>query len=191
MLLLALFFISPILIAWLILANYDVIGTGETKNRGVLVSPPRVMENFTLRGMDGSVYSLENMRGKWALIYFDDGKCEGECEQNLYMARQARLSQNEEVKRVSRILVLNGAMSPRLEELMKHHNDLLVISGTVGEISLFQKQFSDSADTNTGEKRYHYLVDPLGNYMMYYHSGFHARDMILDLQHLLKWSQIG
>jgi cytochrome oxidase Cu insertion factor (SCO1/SenC/PrrC family) len=36
-----------------------------------------------------------------------------------------------------------------------------------------------------------YLVDPLGNLMMYYPSDADPRGMIQDLQRLLKYSQIG
>jgi cytochrome oxidase Cu insertion factor (SCO1/SenC/PrrC family) len=36
-----------------------------------------------------------------------------------------------------------------------------------------------------------YLVDPLGNLMMYYRPGADPRDIVQDLEKLLKYSHVG
>ncbi len=191
LILLIILFLSPVIAAWLVYSHYSQSGNEKTKNYGELVSPARPLSNFALVGPESKPFTIKELRGKWSMVYFDDGECKGTCEQDLYMAHQARLSLNEDVKRVARFLILAKAPSARLEIILTHHPDLVVVKGNGAAIMSIQRQFEIGATKPVISAQRLYLVDPLGNLMMTYPSGFNAKGLIRDMQHLLKWSQIG
>ena len=88
-----------------------------------------------------------------------------------------------------RLLVLGGRPSPSLvRQLAEEQPDLTwVVSGQAAEPLL--QQFRGDGFGVGGEQ--YFLVDPLGNLMMFYDLRVPAEGIRKDLQKLLKISQIG
>jgi len=190
--LLLLTFIMPIVIAYVAFIYLNSDGVGKTKNYGSLLSQARPLTTISLKQLNGQAYTQDDLRNAWTLVYFDTADCGEVCEHALFRTRQARLSQNEEVKRVKRLFVITeGNMTPRLEKILTQHPDLSVAQGDRQQIDSMLKQFTVDAELPAAKAQKVYLVDPLGNLMMSYPKGFTTRGLIRDLQHLLKWSKIG
>jgi len=60
-----------------------------------------------------------------------------------------------------------------------------------GVFEAFVESFRVHADEQVRTARRTYIIDPLGNLMMYYPPGGDPKDMLKDLLRLLKVSQIG
>ena len=58
---------------------------------------------------------MRQLRGKWALISVDSGKCDEECRKKLYYMRQVRLIQNTEKERIERVWLIDDDEPPSPE----------------------------------------------------------------------------
>jgi hypothetical protein len=80
---------------------------------------------------------------------------------------------------------LHGDSPPDKVFLQERHQGLI----TIRDIGLFQLlRESSPGDTRPGGI---YLVDPLGNLVMYFPPDLDPRDMVDDIKHLLEFSRIG
>lgn len=190
LILLVLVFALPIVLAYVVSKNKSLQPI-NTKNYGELINPVRPLPEFSLYKPDGSVFGLADIRKKWSLLYFVENSCDTVCQQSLAKVRDARLAQSGEALRVQYFLIFNEIPSKDvLENLAAEHPRLRVLT-TGKQSEAFMKTFD--LDTTQGAAAQHrvYLVDPIGNLMMYYKQGFEGNGLLKDLRHLLHWSQIG
>ena len=98
---------------------------------------------------------------------------------------------NKDMSRVSRLLVVQQPLASELSaELAQQHPDLLVVQpDRSGHQPDWPQPFEDVRFDTRGES--YFLVDPLGNLMMYYDLTVPAKGVRRDLQKVLKISQIG
>lgn len=188
LLIFALFLIPPVS-AWIVWQYLGDAGVADTTNAGTLVSPARPLSIAGLVHADGSRYQEKDLRGRWTYVLFDDGNCAERCLEQLYLTRQTRISMNKDVRRVQRLLVLAQQPTPDLvKRLGDEHSDLAWVVQTEGAEQML-RHFNGQGFAPRGEQ--YFLVDPLGNLMMFYDVGVAARGMRKDLQKLLKISQVG
>lgn len=184
----ALFLIPPVS-AWVVWKYLGAEGAGATTNAGTLVSPARPLQLVGLIQPDGTALPEDEFRGRWAYVLFAPGDCDDACQRQLYLTRQLRLAMSKDIPRVQRLLILAEQPSPELvRQLAEEQADLRWV--VLGEQSgpLLQA-FSGAGFAPVGEQ--FFLVDPLGNLMMFYDLEVPAKGMMKDLQKLLKISQIG
>jgi len=190
--LLALLFLAPLLIAWLMMSGGKGLIPKGTTNHGMLVQPVRLLElPAAIRTADDGVLPADYLRGKWTLIYMGDADCNDTCVQNLYKMRQVRFAQNENIKRVQRLFLLTDTgIPPALGTTLKNYSgmDVTLLSPVQVEAVAAQLQI-DATDVRGAERVY--LVDPRGYLMMYYPPDAAPKGMLKDLKKLLKYSQIG
>lgn len=187
-LLVALFMVPPVA-AWVAWKTLGTEGVEATTNAGVLVAPPRPLQVGGLYLADGAAYADRDLRGRWTYVVFGGADCDSRCEQQLYLTRQTRIAMNKDVPRIQRLLVLSQMPSGSLaERLASEHEDLrwVVLGEDAGPLL---QRFEGDRFKPQGEQ--YFLVDPLGNLMMYYTLDVPAKGMMKDLQKLLKISQIG
>ena len=190
LLLIFLAFSAPVIISWLIL-SFTGISEKTGGNHGQLVDPPRPMPDMFLK--DPLNPQLENaLHGKWSLVYLHEGKCLEVCVGNLYKMRQVRLATGKHAPRMQRVLVQFGPEEEPLNtgQLEPFAGQLLLqadqTEGFPGR-EIFRLQEGEA----TMEKRRIYLVDPLGNLMLFYPEDAEPKGMIKDLKRLLRYSRIG
>ncbi len=189
--LLALIFLTPTFVA-LVMHN---VGEGwqpqGSTNHGQLINPARPLE-LSPDLAYGDTTLNDYLRGKWTLVYLASTECGEACRHNLYKMRQARLAQNEQIKRVQRLLVMGSTVVP--EELSTF---LATEHPKMDFVTLGAEQFGQLSglfnldEIPAGEAGRVYIVDPLGNLMMYYLPEADPRGLLKDLQKLLKYSRIG
>ena len=190
--LLALLFMTPAFVAW-VMHNSSEQGwrpDGMT-NRGSLIHPARPL-TLPADMVVGEQPAAEYLQGLWTLLYIGDGDCDAVCNENLYKMRQIRTAQNENMRRVQRaFLVRDEAISAELQVLLEtEYKDMAVQLITAGQLEQLDSFFrvDDGPLLDTGRV---YIVDPLGNLMMYYPPDADPGGMLKDLKKLLKYSKIG
>jgi cytochrome oxidase Cu insertion factor (SCO1/SenC/PrrC family) len=190
--LLGLIFLAPAFVAW-VMHNSTEEGWKPqgTTNRGSLVHPARPLTLPADMASDGMPLQ-DYLQGRWTLLYLGEAGCGETCRNNLYKMRQVRLAQNENMKRVQTLFLLHAGSLP--EELgsflAQEHRDMAVVQVSDADAAVIAPQFQVDETPAVGAERV-YIVDPLGNLMMYYQPDADARGMLQDLQKLLKYSKIG
>ena len=192
LLMLAAIFIGPMLLAYLVVNNMHNFGEFGTKNYGELIDPARPLEDVALTRIDGENFRLSDVRKKWLMVYIGSSNCDESCSDNLYKMRQSRLAQGRELRRVKRLYIsVDGKPDSSLQAVLSEHQGLDVVYGNPSQIQQVLSQFELTRQAVSNESVGMFIVDPLGNLVMRYPTGFEAKGLIKDLTHLLKASYIG
>ncbi|MEJ2255874.1 MAG: hypothetical protein P8X98_02555 [Woeseiaceae bacterium] len=178
-LLIAAIFLGPLLVAaWMYFGGASLAPEGRT-NHGALLQPitslPEALPESALHAQTD---------GRWVLLYANTGVCGEDCEFSLYTLRQSRLMLGRERDRLVRVF-LHGDIPPDTVLLAEEHAGLLAIhDGALAELL----QGKRPVDLEAGG---YYLIDPLGNLVMYFPPDIDPADMVEDVDHLLELSRIG
>lgn len=122
--------------------------------------------------------------GFWLLIYANDQECAETCKTALYTIRQLRKMLGKESNRLKRVF-LHGESSPDTLFLADEHAGLITLRDSgLSELLENKKPATLSAGG-------YFLMDPLGNLVMYFEPGINPGNMIEDIKRLLKLSRIG
>jgi len=177
--LIALVFFGPLILAtWLYFSGGGFRPEGRT-NHGQLLQP---LANIGDALPDSAIHEQRN--GRWLLVYAVDGTCDDACEDALYTLRQSRLMLGKDMDRLVKVF-LHGDTAPDTVFLADEHAGLIALSdGNFSDLLENKKP----AELSAGG---YYLVDPLGNLVMYFRQDIDPADMVEDIKHLLELSRIG
>ena len=177
--LIALVFFGPLVVAaWLYYGGYFA-DSGERTNHGVLLEP---IINLGELLPDSGLHP--HNEGHWLLLYADDGECADACRSALYTTRQSRTMLGREMDRVVRVF-LHGPAAPDRVFIDTEHKGLITLEDASLSGLLEKKRPADLP------ARGYYLVDPLGNLVMYFRPDIDPSEMVDDIKHLLRLSRIG
>jgi hypothetical protein len=142
----------------------------ETINRGVLVTPPRRLDTaYPLVTPAGTPLRSHYLEGKWTLVYISGPSCDGMCTENFYAMRQVTIAQGENMRRVQRLfMMIAGHDSLPASAHAYPQMDVAVFSASDKEAFLAPLRIGVAESLSNGRI---YLVDALGNLMMYYDAG--------------------
>ncbi|HET6655048.1 MAG TPA: hypothetical protein VFH57_02270 [Gammaproteobacteria bacterium] len=177
---------APAIAAMVWYFNADSWRPEATTNHGDLITPPRAITTAPLPLLDGSTLPADWFQTQWSLVYAGPAECPRRCRKALYLTRQIRLALGAKMNRVQRLFIVTGpAAQP--EALRRAHPDLTVVeaAGPAGRNFLAQFTGGDKPGSQI------WLVDPRGRLMMVYALGDDPTGIIEDLEHLLKFSQLG
>jgi hypothetical protein len=179
LLLVAAVFIGPLaLAAWLYFAGQDLTPEGRT-NSGVLLQPivnlPEALPESPLHAHND---------GHWVLLYANPAACDEACEFSLFTLRQSRLMLGKEMDRLVRVF-LHGDSAPDTVLLANEHEGLITLQDSSLSDLLANKR---PADLEAGG---YFLLDPLGNLVLYFRPDIDPSAMVGDIKHLLELSRIG
>jgi hypothetical protein len=168
---------------------------GGRVNAGELIEPPRPLPSLALPlagpgpgpGTGVGETAPQFLKGKWTLLYVQHGRCGDECRRHLYDTRQVRLALDREMNRVQRVLIGDGDCCD-FEELKAAHPDLMVVRASPADEPLLALLPTVSGAVNAHRV---YLIDPLGNAMMFYAPDAKSKGMLDDMKRLLRLSSIG
>jgi cytochrome oxidase Cu insertion factor (SCO1/SenC/PrrC family) len=175
---LAALFAAPIVAS---LLAYKFLTPNPTGNHGELLLPPRAISAQPFEGEGGKRFEFSALRGKWILVTSDSGACELACRGKLEAMRQVRLALGRNAERVTRVLVVDDVTPPAPGAFEAYEGTQVAL--TPRGMSLPPGAVNDRAHI--------YLVDPNGNVMMRWPGDAPRKHLLLDLQRLLKASQIG
>lgn len=171
-LLIAVFFV-PILASFVMYYGMDWRPATQT-NHGELYQPARPLPQAAIV-----------LRDKWTLVYVGDGACDAACRTALVYARQTRLSLNQEMTRVDRVLLATSHCCDRAY-LDAEQAGLTLVDGAAPALRDFVAAFP-AADRAVSL----FVVDPNGNLVMRHDVRKDPKGLLTDLKKLLKLSHIG
>jgi hypothetical protein len=200
----ALMFFAPLGLSFYLYYGKDWRPGGRV-NAGELIEPPRPLPSLALPllgvgtgteadaggGADASASAAETnpqfFKGKWTFLYVQHGRCDDECRRHLYDTRQVRLALDREMNRVQRVFIGDSDCCD-LQDLKASHPDLMAVRASPKDVPLL-----NLLPVRTGAVNSHrvYLIDPLGNLMMFYAPDVRSKGMLEDMKRLLRLSSIG
>lgn len=181
---LAFVFVAPMLAAYFWVPSRFV-------NYGELVVPPRPISNVPMETMSGELLNFSDLRGKWTLLMLDPGSCSDNCKKSLHAIYQIRLAQAKNSRRI-RLVIMVEDKNPALKLFLAQYPELIGVTGESGAIQSIVDQFAiDKSDRPSLKPGRIYVIDPVGNFMMYYPEHADANLIWKDLRRLLKVSQMG
>lgn len=179
LLLVAAVFLGPLAIAtWLYFGGQGLTPDGRTNN-GALLEP---IINLTDALPESPLHARTD--GHWSLIYENSAACDAACEYSLYTLRQSRLMLGKEMDRLLRVF-LHGNTPPDTVLLADEHQGLITLQDSALSALLETKRPTDLASGG------YFLVDPLGNLVLYFRPDIEPSAMVEDIKHLLELSRIG
>jgi cytochrome oxidase Cu insertion factor (SCO1/SenC/PrrC family) len=189
LLLLALLFFTPLLLAFAIYYGSAWRPTGRT-NHGVLIEPARTLPPIALpqiavsSGSD-SLAAADVLTGKWSLVYVGSGDCDAGCRDTLYFMRQTHLGLANLIPRVQRVFLVTSGCCDR-DYLAREQPNLITLNADGAAGSALLAQFpAERRDSSI------FVVDPRGNLMLRYDAHADPKGLRDDLKKLLALSHIG
>ena len=179
LILIAAVFLGPLAVAtWLYFGGQGLTPEGRT-NSGALLEP---IINLAEALPASPLHDVGD--GYWSLVYTNQSVCDDACEYSLYTLRQSRLMLGREMDRLVRVF-LHGDTVPNTVLLAEEHQGLVTLQDSSLNDLLEAKK---PAELRSGG---YYLVDPLGNLVLYFGPDIEPSAMVEDIKHLLELSRIG
>lgn len=178
-------FASPFALAWI---AYHFWQPKSFVNRGTLLNPVIVLSEVPLavdQAAPAKWDQQSRINGKWLLVQVDALPCAAACETKLIGMRQAHAALGKNQTRVQRAFVLDGtaqfdaAFAARVPDLVWLKGEML------------QAQLAKAVPQGGAQKDFLFVVDPLGNLMLRYPATVDLKDVVKDMERLLKASRIG
>jgi len=176
--------------------DLDLVGVLGTANRGVLVQPPRRLDEAGIRQPDGSPFRYAELEPKWTMVIpAAGGRCDSVCEHTLYLTRQIHVALGKEFNRIRRLYIADTAPAQTafpvkalsdkrpapasfVDYLAQEQRGLQALVLDSGKMAgLFAELKNDPSSW--------YLVDPEGWVMMSYNNAISYKDGMADLKFLL------
>lgn len=123
------------------------------------------------------------VKRKWVLLTIQTAACDARCQNKLYLMRQVRTAQNENMLRIERVWVVADAGKPD-PALLAAHRGLHLVYTT-------DQKWTGNLPQGSDTGAYIFLIDPLGNFVLRYDDQSLPKGMLKDLGRLLKYSAIG
>jgi cytochrome oxidase Cu insertion factor (SCO1/SenC/PrrC family) len=184
---LALLFFAPLGLSFYLYYGLGTWRPAGRVNAGALIEPARPLPALALPLELGGVTDPQFLKGKWTLLYVRQGSCDNDCRRHLYDTRQVRIALDRDRDRVQRVFI-GDADCCDLQALHEAHPDLIAVRASPDDEPLLAL-LPRGADARTSERVY--LIDPLGNLMMFYAAGANPKGMLEDMKRLLRLSHIG
>ena len=174
----AVFAVPLALAAWMYYFDSSLAPVSGT-NKGALLLPIVSLSDELPQS------EIHNIRSnQWLMLYANAYFCDEECDHALVRLRQSRLMLGKDMRRVERVF-LHGDSLPDTVTLEEQHAGLITMTDKDLNVLLEKKR---PAELQRGGC---YLIDPLGNLVMYFPPDLDPKEMVGDIKHLLKLSHIG
>lgn len=160
-------------------------------NHGTLLEKARPLKNLSFKDNRGRSVSLKDLRGKWNMVYVATGKCGKSCQHSLYKIRQVRLTQGKHMGRVQNVYIYTMRGLPSIKITKEYRLRYWRASGATIKSLARQLHLPKDQGTPLDGKARIYLIDPLGNFFMFYGEDADPTGIRKDLGRLLRISKIG
>lgn len=181
----AVLFFAPMVLAAVLYYGPDSWKPHSYTAEGYLLNPARPLPDVEFQLAEGGAETLE---GLWTILHVQRAPCADDCQYRLWQTRQMRTLLHRRRGRVQRAVLVAepaeaatlaaalGEGHPRLKVLSLSARDRARFDGWLGELPVRDPVL---------------LIDPLGNFLMYYGDELPLEGMYKDIKHLLKLSNIG
>lgn len=157
-------------------------------NHGALIDPAIPVAELNLVDDDGQPlqarFGPELQDAKWMMIVTAQ-TCGEDCEQLLYLSRQVNIALGKNANRVGRAAWIDTVPAELQSRWRNEYSSMERLTLAPGASPDWP------AGVDPAQTPRILVVDPFGNVMMHYGSEHTGKDMLEDLKHLMKLSQIG
>lgn len=179
-------FALPVLV---VLGMYQFDYRPGGSSHGDLLAPPKGLRLPSTKTLQGEAFSADQWKKKWSVVFVSESGCNAGCQNSVHLLRQIHVSLNKEIDRVQRLLIVSNTADPaELAAIQLQYPDLVILAAP--ETAALARQF-DLPGQPAGTSGRTYIVDPLGNLIMSYPSGFDPKGLREDMTRLLKYSWVG
>jgi cytochrome oxidase Cu insertion factor (SCO1/SenC/PrrC family) len=178
-------FALPVVAAWFFFFNPELLPDARA-NRGELIQPVRPWPtDLPLMHVDGGRFDAATLLDHWTLLTVSPSRCDEVCRARLIELRQIRLALGESSLVVERMAVWVGerghGAGDASAELAGVREAVVPTAGVPALVSLLGPH-QDIWNRI-------YIVDPFGNLMMRYAADAPPKDVLKDMERLLKASK--
>lgn len=193
----ALVFLLPVVAAYILLKTGWYTSAG-TSNRGQLINPPISFDDLQLTDEQGRLLAAEHFRKKWWILYVMPRECDAACRNSLYLMRQTHQALGPDSHRVAELVITPHVLDDALAVwLAQEFPNAVRVNGDVDNVDrVLYTALQDGM--RPSEAGHLFLVDTMGAIFMHYRSYaeehesiLKGRDLLKDLQKVLKISKIG
>jgi len=176
-------FVMPVVLAYI----YFFFGDRPpVKSNGNLIVPIVDIHTLNITDKSGNVLTEEQLTPNWQMIYFVGSSCNTDCQNSLYNMRQINIGVGKYQDRLNHAIVhLAEADNTFTQFIEKEHKAAREIYTKAENITALSK-----LEVNANNMQSIYLVDPLGNIMMYFPKNIEPKLIKKDINKLLKISRL-
>lgn len=184
--LLIILFFGPLLVATWLYFGTSIRPSGQT-HHGNLLDPVRPLPAATRWYTPNGDIAADLSDELWTLLQFVPDPCDEACQNDLYRSRQMWLALDRRRVRVQRIaIVANEAEARALADIAQEADPNLKLRVVAPDDPL--RSFLRDPAHPQGT---FYVIDPIGNWVLWYSPDTDLRDIHTDFKKLLRLSKIG
>ena len=176
----ALFF-GPVLLVMLMRSSWWQYQPTGLKNQGHLIQPP----------VELSLEQIDDVDGKWLILYVLDQPCDQVCVENVTTLRQIHRAAGRNGKHLGVALLGNTTTDPELKARLEAIYPEFRFPVDPGQAAgkKLENINMDLVREKAGSDSIHtYILDPMRNVILAYQTDADPSDIHKDLKRLLKWS---
>lgn len=151
-----------------------------TTNLGSLVTPTVNWVSLLPPGENIS----DDIDGHYRVVLIANGGCDSGCEAMINETRAVEIRLGREARRVDRVLLQNGLDESRLAAIGETNPDLVIAALDSAALTELLAVTNVPVDA---DNRF-YLINPVGDAVLYYDETNTGSELLEDLKHLLKYS---
>ena len=134
-------------------------------------------------GQNRSELGVAAPETRWQLLVTEPASCQQDCQQLIYLARQIQIGLGREASRATHALASAEPLTPNLQQQLQTEYPQL------GRLGLDLQQYERVRPNDPAAQLW--IIDPHGNLVLRYEPNVKGKDLLNDLRHLLKLSNIG
>ncbi len=199
LLIIAAMFLLPLLLAWLMYSGSLNFKPASTRNLGTLIEPPVPIDwtvtillpgeaNLAAGRDQGSVVFSEH----WVILQPVPAGCDDPCLKEVSNLRQIHRASGRQQFRIRLALLLDeSSPSDQAQNPVGHLPKISFNHGSLqASCRKLWPEYSRIFPARPDRQKGVYMIDPLGNIMMYYQAGSDPNYIKQDMKRLLTWSKL-
>lgn len=190
LLIIATLFFLPLVLAWLAYTDRLDLRPEITRNLGELVQPPLPISWAGVTETEPTDQPVgEVFQNHWLVLHALPPFCAEACQRDVIGLRQVHLTLGREQPRV-RLALLHDLTDPTaLQALREIYGAFHLLEDPEGGLWRSLADVAGRTSQGVTARGSSYLIDPLGNIMLFYAAGSDPNHLKKDLKRLLTWSK--
>jgi len=198
LLIIAAIFLLPLLLAWLMYSGSLDFKPTSTRNLGTLIEPPVPIDWTRAVLLSGETNLAANpeqgigvFNEYWVILKPVPAGCDDSCLKEVSNLRQIHRASGRQQFRIRLALLLDeSSPADQAQSLLAIYPKFHLIRDPSGILSEALAGIQQNLSGQAGPEKGVYMIDPLGNIMMYYKAGSDPNFLKQDLKRLLTWSKL-
>ena len=191
LLIIAALFFLPLLLAWLMYSGVIDFHPQSTRNLGRLVQPPLPMswEGVYLHEEDGQPVG-QAFAGHWLILRAVPRPCTEACLTDIAGLRQVHRAAGRQQSRIRLALLHDFDDAEASCNLQSIYDVFQLLRNPDNSLWQTLEGVARAGEPGAPASGSTFLIDPLGNIMLFYAAGSDPNDLKSDLKRLLTWSKL-